>query len=229
MSEDDIKDVLSQVGAAYLMDPGDSYCHADQVRHLVRAVEACATGSIDRRLSLTDEFILANGGTLLPGHAHALLDEPMLITEPWAPMTYEAGCIDAAQPQGSSVTVTVTNSVEPFDFDANRALWTWARSAAVGEMLKKLAVNGGCMGSEHGRRKARRAGAEAAAQADGVMPSDAPRVLAEASASLALETVAKALAADVVSRHLDKPARTLPGALSEASGGHRLGGWGASE
>lgn len=103
------------------------------------------------------------------------------------------------------------------------------------DILRRAALLGNsCIGGEHkARAAAKQARIDAITKAPGVMPSDAPRVLAEANAKRALSwevPAAEVLCAnhDEMRAHL-KPVRTLPGALSEAGGGHRLGGWGAVE
>jgi len=101
------------------------------------------------------------------------------------------------------------------------------------------------------RAEARQKRIDAITNAEGVMPSDATRVLAEANATRSMTWTADDLVpvsggvlpfwqVPTTEQHLDsieqvleylsrKPARTLHGALSEARGGHRFGGWGAVE
>lgn len=45
MSDDEIKAVLDQAHAGYLMDESDSHCAADAIRHLVRAVVSSERGN----------------------------------------------------------------------------------------------------------------------------------------------------------------------------------------
>lgn len=101
------------------------------------------------------------------------------------------------------------------------------------------------------RAEARQKRIDSITKAEGVMPSDAPRVLAEANATRSMTWTADDLApvsggvlpfwqVPTTEQRLDsieqvreylsrKPARTLHGALSEARGGHRFGGWGATD
>lgn len=72
------------------------------------------------------------------------------------------------------------------------------------------------------RAEARQKRIDAITKAEGVMPSDGPRVLTEFYASRPITWA-------VADPQPVSAAKSLPGALDVASGGHRFGGWGATE
>lgn len=146
--------------------------------------------------------------------------------------------------------VHISGDVSPSSLDAMRMMLEASNCDLLRSLRGRYAVLGdGCLDGGHkARAAAKQARIDAITKAPGVMPSDAPRVLSEANAKRALSwnvdpytpvsggrsilsqvPTAEVLCAnhDEMRAHL-KPARTLPGALSEASGGHRLGGWGAT-
>lgn len=122
------------------------------------------------------------------------------LTEAVLPITKPAD----GKPAGVRNEVHIRGDVSPSVMDAMCAMLERANNLVLRSMRERT---------------------EAMAWAGRVTPSDTNGVLAAYREDPAL--IRPKLRA--TQAQLEKPARTLPGALSEASGGHRLGGWGASE
>lgn len=117
--------------------------------------------------------------------------------------------VNPFEPVANGETLTIPMEVT---FGEGPVTWTIVRRSGI------LGIGSDCTA----RAEARQKRIDAITKAEGVMPSDGPRVLAEFYASRPITWA-------VADPQPTSTAKSLPGALDVASGGHRFGGWGAIE
>lgn len=117
--------------------------------------------------------------------------------------------VNPFEPVANGETLTIPMEVT---FGEGPVTWTIVRRSGI------LGIGSDCTA----RAEARQKRIDAITKAEGVMPSDGPRVLTEFYASRPITWA-------VADPQPVSAAKSLPGALDVASGGHRFGGWGATE